>query len=531
LSKSDKFKDKNVLLVCAETFSWPMHYLAEELRPKCNSISAIFIQPGESYFNAPDYTLFRELNGDVNIHEMSSVVKDYLAQYKNAKNNINFEYINKIERDYSAYSSLNEQLLSEMSLLPYYHDRKYYEHIDYNKILLYVQLYYKYIENMFINNKPDVILDCDVDFFGRSVLLEVSNKYCVPYISIDHARVDGYVLPTTALVKERNYHITSSFENHLKDPDIASDKNLAEWYKVVKKQMGDIPSVFKQMHNDHAFSIIRLLRRSILQTIVSIRYFSFKKFKLNVFNKISSPICSNMVKSYQAMYMYYVRRFYLEYSNLFVKRDLSKINYIYLPLHVIPESSTTVLSPYYINETFIIESISKAIRADQYVVVKEHWSMIGFRPISFYKKVKGLPNVILIDPTNYDLPRDYIKNSDLVVTISGSAALEASFMGKNSLVFSDVIYGMLSSVKKISIDHNLRKTIAKHIEYEMPEKELYAYLKTLAEWGAKVRLKTLLMPPDRVDRDRIKQDIKNLLTVFSDGIKLYKMDIDLKNEI
>ena len=162
------------------------------------------------------------------------------------------------------------------------------------------------------------------------------------------------------------------------------------------------------------------------------------------------------------------------------------------------------------------------MRPDQYIVVKEHWSMIGYRPISYYKKIKRLPNVILIDPASPLLPKDYIVNSDLVVTISGSAAMEAAMVGVNSLVFSDVLDGMLISVRKIYIDSNLRKVVAEHESYKMPNIELYAYVKILLQFGKKVRLKNLLLPPSRADLNEIKVDVENLVEVFMNGIDLYR---------
>lgn len=522
MNRLEMFEDKKVMLVCAETFSWPMHYIAKELRGVVKELNAIYIQPGESYFEAPEYKTFKSLNSDIRIHEMSSVVEQYLDGYKNAQKNIDWKYIDKIEKNYTKYSSLNEQLLSEMTLLPYYHDRDYYEYIDYNKILLYVQFYYQYVEKLFKDNEFDVILDCDVDFFGRVVLLEVASYHNVPYISIDHARIDGYVLPTISLLRKRNYHIEQSFKNYSRDVAISLDTNIVNMYQQMKEDIGDVPAIYKKMYSESKFDIFNMLKRVIVRTLFFFRYFSVKKFKLNLFGGVSSPICSNVIKSYKFTYMNYIRRFYLEYGNVFNTVDLTKINYIYMPLHVIPESSTTVLSPYYINETFIIESLSKSIRPDQYVVVKEHWSMIGHRPISYYNKIKRLPNVILIDPTTYSTPREYINNSDLVVTISGSAALEASVMSVNSLIFCDVTYGLLSSVKKISITSNLREIVAKHIKYKMPEQELYAYIKILLQYGRKVRLKNLLIPPSRVNEKEIEQDITNLIDVFINGIKLHQ---------
>jgi len=522
MNKQEVFHNKKVLLVCAETFSWPMHYVAESIRPYCQSLSAIYIQPGEDFFDAPDYTLFKSLNKDIRVHGMATVTEKYLRLFNSAETHLDWDYIKYIEAEYTTFSSLNEQFLTEMTLIPYYHDRGYYEYIDYPKILLFTQLYYQYIESLFENHSPDIILDTDVDFLGRSVLLEVSNKFDMPYISIDHARLDGYLLPTTSLVKNRNKKMESLFDKYVNDDSILKEQDVKSMYVATKEMTGEIPDVFKKMHGDYAFSVKKMFRQIVIKTIVSLRFLSLKKLKLNILDGVSSPIVSNEYKSWKFMYMYYIRRFYLEYSKIFDSVDLTKINYLYVPLHVIPESSTTILSPYYINETFIIESLSKSIRPDQYIVVKEHWSMIGFRPINYYKKIKRLPNVILIDPASPLLPKDYISNSDLVVTISGSAAIEASMLGVNSLVFSDVIYGMLSSVRKIHIDSNLRKIVAEHVNYNMPQRELYAYIKILLQFGKKVRLKNLLLPPSRADLNEIKVDVENLVEVFMNGIDLYR---------
>jgi hypothetical protein len=515
------FDDKNILLVCAESFSWPMHYVAERLRNDCASLSAIFIQPGEAYFEGDDYKAFKSLNNDILIHEMSSVVSQYLNLHKQAEENIDWKYINKIESLYTKYSSINEQLIAEMTLLPCYHDRGYYEYIDYNRILLYVQIYYQYMERLIEDNGFDIILDCGDDFFGRGVLLEIASKNKVPYISIDQARFNSYVLPSTSLKRVREPQIEEAFNNFSKDKGISFDENILAAYQKIMKSMESIQSEYKESYSESRFNAFKLIKRSLIRTLFFYKYFSFKKFKLNVFDGVSSPICSNVLGSYKFTYLGYFRRFYLEYGNVFEKADLTKINYIFIPLQVIPESSTSVLSPYYINEYFIIESLSKSIRPDQFVVVKEHWNMIGYRNVSFYKQIKRLPNVILIDPTIYPSPTDYIRNSDLVVTTSGSSGLEASFMGVNSLIMSDVIYGLLSCNKKISITPDLRKVVAKHIKYKMPVQELYAYIKLLLEYGAICNIDNLQNQPSINKKINVDEDVTSLLTVFANGLELY----------
>ena len=245
----DRYRNKNILLICAESFSWPMHNIAKELRGVTNKLNAFYIQPGEAYFEGPEYKTFKNLNSDIRIHEMSAIVAQYLDRHKNAKEYIDWEYIKKIERDYSKYASLNQQLISEMTLSSYYHDRDYYDSIDYNKILLYVQLYYQYVEKLFEDNTFDVILDLDVDFFGRAVLLEVSAFNDVPYVSIDESRLDDYCLPSISGKRNRNIHIEQSYNNFAKDKTINNDPDVIKLYQRSKEIIGDVPDMYKKIYS------------------------------------------------------------------------------------------------------------------------------------------------------------------------------------------------------------------------------------------------------------------------------------------
>ena len=508
--------NKKVWLICAENFSWPMHYLAKELRSTVKEIRALFIQPGEAYFNSIDYRTFCQLNKDLNVYETSSICEQYIRLHNKINQNLDMRYIQEIEDKYTHFSGLNEQFLTEMTLTPYYHDRKYYKYIDQNKILLYAQLYYQYLEKLFKKDKPNFILDCDVDFFGRSALLEVSHYFNIKYISIDHSRIDGYIIPTDRLCKSISPKVKKYFENiNSKD---SSDDMMADYKQIINK-MGFTPDHFKKMKEDQMFNIKKLFKRLIIQNLYFIKSFSLRKVKLNVIHNISSPIVSDTFLGLLGIYKYYLRRIYLEYFNVFKNVKLENINYLLVPLHVIPESSTTVLSPIYINELFIIESLSKSIKADQFVVVKEHWSMIGHRPISFYKRLKKLHNVILINPKQYDNPKEFITNSDLVVTRSGSTAVEALFLGVNSLVFSDVIYSLMDGIKKIVIDSNLSKIIEEHIKYKPSKQDQISYINTIKHIGEKVDLKPLLLRPEISDRSLVDANINALRMTFEKGIK------------
>lgn len=79
-----------------------------------------------------------------------------------------------------------------------------------------------------------------------------------------------------------------------------------------------------------------------------------------------------------------------------------------MPLHLIPESTTSILSPFYINELSVIEAVSKSIPAGWFLYVKEHQAMLGERSLSFYKAINKLPNVKMVQLNYYNESKPWI---------------------------------------------------------------------------------------------------------------------------
>lgn len=115
---------------------------------------------------------------------------------------------------------------------------------------------------------------------------------------------------------------------------------------------------------------------------------------------------------------------------------------IFYPLHVDPEASTMVLAPYHTNQLAVIENISKSIPFTHTLIVKEHLPMLGKRPTGFYEAINKFYNVELLPP--YFDSAELIKKSDLTCVITGTAAMEALFLGKPSIVIGDHPFLMLS---------------------------------------------------------------------------------------
>lgn len=119
----------------------------------------------------------------------------------------------------------------------------------------------------------------------------------------------------------------------------------------------------------------------------------------------------------------------------FTARPPADRQFIFYPLHVDPEASTMVLSPWHTDQLGVIEALAKSAPAEMTVVVKEHAPMLGKRPRGFYETISRMPRVVLVGPETDSL--SLIQQAALTVVITGTAAWEAVRLGRPALVIGD----------------------------------------------------------------------------------------------
>ncbi len=116
-------------------------------------------------------------------------------------------------------------------------------------------------------------------------------------------------------------------------------------------------------------------------------------------------------------------------TDAYVTADkLAGLKYAFFPLHTEPEVSLLVYSPANVNQVEAVRRVAGNLPIGMKMLVKEHPASIGKRPVSFYKKLLAIPNVLLVDPA-LDA-RTLISHSSLVVVIVGSVGLEALLLKK-----------------------------------------------------------------------------------------------------
>jgi hypothetical protein len=109
---------------------------------------------------------------------------------------------------------------------------------------------------------------------------------------------------------------------------------------------------------------------------------------------------------------------------------------VFYPIHFQPEASTLVGGVFYTNQIGLIEAVAKSLPLGYTLVLKEHPAGRGTRPAWQYRYLAHYPNVLFSDAPSKEIAR----HSELVVTITGTIALEAMALDRPVIVFGDWFY-------------------------------------------------------------------------------------------
>lgn len=170
---------------------------------------------------------------------------------------------------------------------------------------------------------------------------------------------------------------------------------------------------------------------------------------------------------------------------------------VYFPLHMQPEFTTDVRAPFHTNQAAIVENICKSVPVGYWVQVKEHPSMKGERPLSYYRDLKEFYNVQLLSPSVDS--HDLILQSNAVLAITGSAAWEAILYEKPAIAFGPLCYRFYDLVYGCGNIADLPDILREALKRFRPDHDLllkfvWAFLESAyeLEWGDPLRAPTVL---------------------------------------
>jgi len=244
--------------------------------------------------------------------------------------------------------------------------------------------------------------------------------------------------------------------------DLSTD--LQEYYKKQTKIESGIVPVYmgtqKKQYSRFNFLLLRLkrLKNSILDftvLAVIVRYI-IKQFKPNLGK---------------------------EYRSLQIKPDFNE-KFIYFPLHIQPERTTSPQGDMFYDLILTIETLSVSLPSDWIIYVKEHPIQHLFRGSGFfscryrgyYKKIASLRNVKLVPiKTSSHL---LIDKSQAVAVVTGTAGWEAVLRSRPSIIFGYSWYRDCSEIFKVN-DINSCRDAFEQIKngFKIDQQKIVNYLK------------------------------------------------------
>ncbi|MCR4923885.1 MAG: hypothetical protein K5931_07770, partial [Lachnospiraceae bacterium] len=404
----EDFENKRILFVCRETYSMPLWFLANDWKEK-NEVAAFFIMSTECsynkcYYNENSYYKFKEELPGVKLYDVRDICRQYTEGLKGEGSPLDMDYINMLEREYTHFKNLNMQLMCSQENTRHYHWRYYWSLTDYDENMYWLELNYKNILRIMDEFKPDMILDFDNAELQRTIINEVAYKRGIPYITVEYSKFGYYKYPTFQNTIGIDPYVEKKYKENLKK----SKEELSEMYDYIL----DYRAKSSIMNKEFAGTVTSQYERDSLIWILRVMHGKWNYFwnmditnhnlKLKRSNKILyAPSVPYFFHYLQVMLR---RRKYMGKNKLF-ENPVEGEDYVYMPLHLIPESTVFVKASYYVDECNLIEQVSKSLPAGWKLYVKEHQAMLGERGLEFYKKVKELHNVRLVQVNYYHDPK------------------------------------------------------------------------------------------------------------------------------
>lgn len=288
----------------------------------------------------------------------------------------------------------------------------------------YLEGLYKFNSELFSNFKPDVVFCYAVASAPAVMLALMCNQTKVKFLRFSPSRI-GKLYVIDEDYKGRLSCVNQSITSESHSIDGASRRMAVSYLEAYRK---------KPIQPDYAIYVRNLIKSSRASKIL----LEAIKMNLIILQDFIAPKKIKRVSFIQVKRKLFELGIELKkkrYLNNVFDQDLPPFKYVYFPLHVDPEATTMVLSHMHTDQLAVIEAISKSLPGDRVLVVKDHIPMLGLRPKGFYETLKKMPRVCLIHPYYESL--DLIKSSEAVITITGTASLEAILLQKKTIIIGD----------------------------------------------------------------------------------------------
>lgn len=509
------FKNKKLLLVCHDEHTYAMYYIAKQLMAS-NDVYAVFCGYSETYepeheMNRGTYYAMVKLIGKERVYTQNAILDTWRQEWPNL--NVDYNYLQTIEKKYTHFKGFRLQLLCGQNVSRNFHNRQYFTYSTYEQDCYLLELTYKFVLNMMEEISPDFILDNEDESMLRAVVNEVAYDKRIPYLSISDTRFNDYVIPKSGPDEGNMGYFMKRYEEYVSDMREVTEgyEKLTEYRRrtniAESKFIGTTTAQISPLSFVNYMKQIYGLTRYSMDLSSKENHYEKKLQNTIFFFGTPYKFWKNSIRNLQTRQKLFQR-------NKYFKKPVEQETYVYMPLHLIPESTTFVQAPMWIDELALIKNISKVLPVTWNLYVKEHPAMLGERALEFYEEVNRLTNVKMVRLDYYQTSKEWIQNAVGVITINGSTAFEAVMLGKRAMMFGETSFGMLDGITKISDINLLPAAIAQLEKPVENSKSCAAYIQTVLDYGEQLDMmgRAMNMRKSIISGDELDEKSKVVIT-------------------
>jgi hypothetical protein len=337
--------------------------------------------------------------------------------------------------------------------------------LSYERALLMSQIYYKFWESVFQNNKIDYAMHEPPSLLLNHICALMCKQYHALYVY--PMMVPGEQNSSTYLKiigdQCHSLELINAYDKYITYPELI---NFSRCQIFLSKFRGKLEIFLSaQIKKEKSYWRLRFLYvREIFSKIKNKNRFHMEKNNINywIINRRPIKNCIKNLKNYKK---------YIKFENLDISRK-----YYYYAFHLEPEASVLYLGDgIYKSQVKLIENIAAQLPVGIYLYVKDHPHEYGYRSVEDYKRLQLIPNIKLL---HQSIPgKEIIKSAIGVFTINGTTGLEALLLNKQVYIFGAAFYDICKRVNYIRNIKDLREILYKSISVKhSDDTELYAFV-------------------------------------------------------
>ena len=288
----------------------------------------------------------------------------------------------------------------------------------------------------------DIVVSERPSILSTSILWSLCDAHNIQFIDFMNIGIDGRVVFTSSW-----HGLIDGFEEkyaHVEPERSDFIHESLSYLQIMTKKINKPEYIFRNVQTGKIVDKKKLYID--LPKLVGVKDTIIKYRKLRQIREFYLYKNKNYINEVFNAFKMFIKLRILDRSNLF---DLSESNhrekYFVLPLHVLHEwSNYSWMGIKYPSIICVIKTISACLPIDYKLYVKEHTTNFPEKSLSFYKTIKKIPGVKLID-RNVDTDR-LLRYSRGIITLGSTMGWEGFLIGKPVVLLGKAWYHFLPGI-------------------------------------------------------------------------------------